>query len=305
MEKRTFTSPHVSSLHIPERQFWLPEAAEKYLNEDGRFRINPKTGEYDFEQIEIPLIDKDNYPIVDIPAMVDTVKSLFVPEYAFPKRFLSSAGIVKMDDNIDHVQHDESDYHPSNFTEYEDREKEPEYFRDSAERKVRMPWLFHNAKTILVEKPPMPDIDLMRDHYRGAKISADLLVAAIGTIRAGRSFTIRKHTIASRAVTPKTHDDRVGREFLGGRHTDQYTKFLQERDRLANIPEYTIFSNLKEELADMKPIDTIRALAGVATREAWDYSGYIRGTSNSPQSKNPRRNPMLRRALSATHVYAA
>lgn len=284
--------------HIPPYEAWRPEAAETYLNEDGTLKINARTREYEFAQLETPLIDRDSYPIVDIPAMVSLGMSLFRPGYRFPGVAYTKNGIIAVKDNIDHAQHDEIFYHPDNH----DGRKEPERFRDSHERKLRMPWLFHNAKTHLFASPPVPSLDVMIRHEQSTRLTSELLVAAIETIKAGRSFPIRAESIRSGRQNPSDEEDTYGKQFLSSRHKAYYERYLRIRESLENLPEDTPYTHLQETLADSKPIDTIRTLGGIATHKPWNYSPLIRGqTSHSPLSKKPHINTTIAPELRITN----
>ena len=292
----------ISSQHVPEPEYWLPEARDKYLNSAGKIAINQVTRELDFEQIPVPLVDPINYPVVDHAASVKLIKNLFIDGYTFPKYAVINGILRKYNDNIDHLEHDESDYHPDKHG----GSKIPEQFRNKPDRKVILPWLHHNVKTNLLSKPPMKEMELMYDDNMASDIKSDLLISAGIALQASRSFRHRQYSIEKGYIKPTLEDDEECLKFLKRRHDTLYRDFMIKKERLGEIKDYLPFSNLKEELADQKPIDVVRSLGGIATSIPWDYTHYIRGdATKNPQSKNIFKNPSLKKVLSIPNIRAA
>jgi hypothetical protein len=309
MSEQRDTSADVSRLFVPEREFWVPEIADQYLDDDGRPK-QTRSGENDFQKIPVPLIDPENYPVVDIPTLAENLRSMFKPGYRFPRYYIKNVTdrhgnqkeiILHNRDNIDHVQ-SQYLYQAKNH----DNDKSLMDFCNDPERKWRLPWIEHNVKTIFFDDPEIPDGWIRTSHLLAVHLCTNALQSATNTIRANKGVRMRIEAVKRGIQIPSDEEDRDGKKFVLDRRIKEHQNYLRDIENLRFIPLITPYAHVAEDLADAKPIDAIRVLSKIATLEScWDYSNYMRHGSASTASRNPRRNPAIRKALTVAIGRAA
>ena len=306
------TYPDVSNLFIPEQHFWQPEAAKQFLDHSGRPRRTP-SGEPDFEKIPVPLIDADAYPIVSIPALARAIKSLHISEYRYPKRYVktypdgnTSASRI-FNDNIDHVQnqHLYSDAHGAKIDEQLWR------FCDDAERKMELPWIAHNCKTIFFDDPPLPSGDLAAAHLEGARLSSNLFQAAALMLRVGTLFDKRRASLETGKVVPlsdiddRTGVDQIAKDDFCERQQKIQVGFQYAKEAYADqLPPESIFWHHREEVLSGHPANIARILGTVATSAPWNYSRYFRHNLDPVFVIREHKNTLAARATTMRRLFA-
>ena len=302
----------VSNLFIPERHFWQPEAAERFLDTSGRPR-RTGNGEPDFEKIPVPLINADAYPIVSIPALAQAIKSLHIPEYRYPKRYTkthpdgSMSASRLFDDNIDHVQnqHLYSDEHGVKIDGQLWR------FCDDAERKMELPWIAHNCKTIFFDDPPVPSADLAAAHLEGARLSSSLFHAAAMMLGVGTLFDKRRASLETGKVIPlsdidhRTGVDQIAKSDFCERQQKVQAGFAYAKEAYADqLPPDSIFWCHREEVLSGHPANIVRILGSVATSAPWNYSRYFRHNLDPVFVIREHKNTIAARATTTRRLFA-
>jgi hypothetical protein len=322
MSERRDTSPQVSRLFIPEREFWTPEAAEIYLDDDGRLNFNPD-GTPNFKPLDVPLIDADKFPIVDIPALVQSLDSLFVPDSPFPRIYKKDIeerleeegveysndddGYIRTGDNVDHVQEQK-------FYRLQRRVVDMAAYKfcDLSERKMRIPWLVHNVKTnIYNDVPAITDQKFMDDHVTGAVWSLAMLEAAVMMERRGHGFSARKKSLSSDEVMPNSPMEiRTRVDITAAEHFREMSQKVKDVYRASlwlyaeKVPPESYFGQFVEQVTNSRPKGVIGILGQVATHDPWDYSPFLRGKLTMEQARNTQRNRHARRVIRESRLVA-
>ncbi len=301
------TSADVSNLFIPERQFWQPEAAERFLDADGRPRRS-SNGEPDFEKIPVPLIDADTYPIVSIPALAHAIKSLHIPEYTYPKKYrkrLADGSEVMQfhRDNVDHVQEQYLYSSP-------DTDERLRSFCYNTERQMVEPWIAHNCKTLFFESAPVPEPDLAHSHHKGALVTAQFLMAAAALSRSNAIVSpllmSRRVSIESGVAIPESAiDERSGVDLRAKDNFEMRYKKLEQgfqkakEDYADKVPRESIFWLYRDEALNAHPNNVVRILGTIATVTPWNYSRFFRNNLSGHQVIREHRNTLRERTLRA------
>lgn len=306
MSQDPAASPDTSSLFIPERRFWQPEAAERFLDANGRPRRTPD-GSPDYEKLPVPLID-DDYPIVSIPALARAIKSLHVPEYSYPRKYRKQLADGSEDlqihrDNIDHVQEQYLYSHP----ETDPRLKA---FCYNAERQMVEPWIAHNCKTLFFDSAPVPDEHLAHQHHKGALVSARLLMAAAVLSRSNAIISpllmSRRSSIETGVAVPDSAIDHhsgvdvLTKDTFELRYKKLERGYQKAREHFADtVPPESLFWRYRDEVLNTHPNNVVRVLGHVATITPWNYSRFFRNNLPSHQVIREHKNALRERTLRA------
>lgn len=320
MGERRHIRKEVSRLFIPERHLWTPEAAERFLDDDGNLR-RTADGEFDFEPIEKPLIHPTEYPIVDIEEYAEAIKGLFVEKSKFPRVYrkdvsakLAGVGIdlsnhelndIAVHDNIEHAQ--QQKFYKSSGTIVD---MDTWRFCDNPERTFVMQWLAHNVVTNVFADAPVPDKELMTAHTKGANLSLDVMDLAIVMLRRGHGFNMRLNSIQSGAVQPGTElnddgcDEQTAEYFkeLSTKVKDEWKRRLDTYEK--EMPEMSYFNGLQEYVLNAKPKAVVSMLGRFVTRDAWALSPYFSGHTSFRGAQRAQLNRYARRVARDSRLVA-
>lgn len=335
MNKMHDTPPEVSSIFVPERHLWTPEAAERFLDDDGNIRRS-SDGSVDFEPIPKPLISED-YPLVDVEAYARAIKGLFIPDAKFPRTYrkdisakLAQSGLDASDNFVDLIVKDNREHvQQQKLYKESGRIINMRAFRfcDLAERSFKLQWLVHNAATHVFGDAVVPEEEVYEEHIRGEESKVALLDQAIITNRRGRPFSLRLDDIRSGRVLPKSLEnleeedetwdiatispeqifarDKRAMEHFKHHSTKAKDTWKSAVDTFSKeMPNNSYYAPLREQLINARPKAVIAILGTVATRDPWHFSPFFSGRMTIEEAKRAQRNRYIERVAEASRFAA-
>jgi len=212
-----------------------------------------------------------------------------------PGETLDDRGFVKIDELVDYVMRTlfRDDYNwrfdPTNFdsrfdnhhfyynaAEYEPGVNNgilvPRQFRETPTNIGRMRRPVHNTFHAFVQKPRMPDVEAMHEYNMSYQLAhaafKRLYLAAHETVNVMGSFSSRRQSIASGAVTPKDEYDSFAEEFLRTNFNRNFTRYSGEVERFRDTQGKEIVYKEHEAIKVTRPIVVVRKMGAIVNRKA-------------------------------------
>lgn len=275
----------ISNLMIPERRFWTEDAQRDFLDDNGQLKR-------DFTPLDKPLLDKDKYDqIVDIPAFMAQLRSLFIPGHTFPKAHIrelrqkleenkyyptdKQLAIINLNDNIDHVQQQKL----YAKMDVDDDRRRLCYL---PERQAVLPYRAHVTLTALYNDLDAIDPHVGRDHRVGAHLCSKMFESAVIHEQRDNGLNLRKQSLKNGRITPGTPIIN-GCDVLSNEYFRSMSKAIGEVYKatlwlfLSDMPEESYFARFVEPVSTATPREIIDILGTVTTSTPWRYSRYLRG----------------------------
>ncbi len=275
----------ISRLMIPERRFWTEDAQRDFLDDNDQLKR-------EFTPLNKPLLDKNKYDqIVDIPAFMTQLRSLFVPGHTFPKARIQDIrqkleknkcyppdhqlAIINLNDNIDHVQQQKL---YANMDIDDDRRR----LCYLSERQTVLPYRAHVVLTALYSDLEVIDPHVGRDHRIGAHLCSKMFEAAVIYEQRDNGLNLRKQSLKNGHIIPGTPII-DGCDTLSNEYFQTMSKAIGEVYKatlwlfLSDMPEESYFARFVEPVSTAEPHEIIDILGAVTTSTPWRYSRYLRG----------------------------
>ena len=211
--------------------------------------------------IEVPYKDG----LVNIDAFVHNVSTtLFRAEYEWQ---FNPRDVQTRPDNH-HFYFTKNDYDPC----FHDGDETPQQFRELPINLGRVPRQLHNAIHDFVEKPIMPDADLMHDYIQSYHLAhtafKNLYVSAKLTLDAMGLFPARRETVASRRIIPKYDDDAIGEEILRLQFKKYFSNYERAVEKYLETEGKEIVYREHETLKVTRPQVVVRKIGAVVSRKS-------------------------------------